>query len=75
MLIACTVQPPQQTQPMEGAGKDADDNGRDYCAGPRPDFCTADYTPVCGSNGKTYSNACAACTDRSVAYSVPGECA
>jgi Kazal-type serine protease inhibitor domain len=26
----------------------------------RPDACTEDYTPVCGCNGVTYANACAA---------------
>jgi hypothetical protein len=27
---------------------------------PRPEICTADYSPVCGCDGRTYSNACVA---------------
>lgn len=26
----------------------------------RPEFCTLDYTPVCGCDAKTYGNACSA---------------
>lgn len=37
------------------------------CTDPRPQICTADYTPVCAQlkDGqlKTYSNACSACAD------------
>jgi hypothetical protein len=43
------------------------------CA-PRPDACTADWTPVCACDGRTYSNACtAAAAGENVAYE--GECA
>ena len=45
-----------------------------------PELCTLDYTPVCGSNGVTYSNRCdlerAICDqdDDSLSFSREGEC-
>jgi hypothetical protein len=39
----------------------------------RPEYCTLDYIPVCGCDGKTYSNACAAAAS-GVSVSTDGPC-
>ncbi len=45
-----------------------------YCEDPRPEICYSLYDPVCGSDGRTHSNGCVACTNEGVEWYIEGEC-
>jgi tetratricopeptide (TPR) repeat protein len=48
------------------------------CADPRPQACTRDFRPACGTHRdggrKTYGNACSACADPEVVTQAAGSC-
>jgi hypothetical protein len=48
------------------------------CADPRPQICTREYRPACGTHRdgsrKTYGNACSACADGEVVSQAAGAC-
>ncbi len=52
--------------------------GGTICEDPRPQVCTMDYRPVCGTlndgSTKTYSNGCGACADVNVTSWVENAC-
>jgi len=53
-------------------------SGQMTCTEPRPEVCTREYRPVCGTKRdgarQTYGNGCSACGDRNVVGHVPGPC-
>ncbi len=68
---ACAQQTPPAAPPAPPGGQVA-------CTTPRPQMCTQDYRPVCGTKRdgtqQTYGNACGACADANVVTHVPGPC-
>jgi len=78
LLAACTAcsQPADSEGNKDPAARQQSTEAANGCVLDPPDeavMCTADWTPVCGCDGKTYSNACNA-TAAGVPESTPGEC-
>jgi hypothetical protein len=69
---ACGQQTPPPPRPS------APPPGQVTCSVPRPQVCTREYRPVCGTRRdgvrQTYGNACSACADVRVMNHVPGSC-
>jgi hypothetical protein len=69
---ACTQQAPAQPPPPPPAP------GQVACTMPRPQVCTREYRPVCGTKRdgarQTYGNGCSACADATVVSHIPGPC-
>ena len=69
---------PGAAEPVAPAPIEAPSSDLTLCSDPRPEFCTMDYNPVCGTledgSSKTYSNGCTACSDAAVAGWILGAC-
>jgi hypothetical protein len=67
-LGACTPQSPPSTGGPQST----------VCTGRRPQMCTREYRPVCGTDvrgtSRGYGNACEACADKQVVSHRPGQC-
>lgn len=76
LLFAAAVAPAcaQQTPPAQPAPP----AGQVVCPAQRPQVCTREYRPVCGTRRdgtrQTYGNGCSACADANVVSHIPGPC-
>jgi hypothetical protein len=72
---ACAQQTPPAQPPAPPGPAPA---GSASCTVPRPQVCTRDYRPVCGTRRdgtrQTYGNGCGACADANVVSHIPGPC-
>ena len=79
-LVGCSSYTTTEYTMMEDAGGDVAAVSKEttVCTEPRPQVCTMDYRPVCGTTKsgekKTYSNGCGACSEPLVLSFLPGEC-
>jgi len=69
ILLGCEKQPVNLSPQQDYLDK--------VCKNPRPQICTREYIPVCGTVAaevKTYGNACTACSDSNVSSYRTGAC-
>ena len=70
MLLAFSACTPQQTATAPPAAT--------VCTGQRPQACTQEYRPVCGTDvrgaSRTYGNSCDACANKQVVSHRLGQC-